>query len=266
MSVVSGFLPAAHTFLHNKNALILRPSWPFKLSVPRGPQMATKGSVLLLVSPQRGLRIWGQGLRPVGSGDEIYSGPLHTLCIAFEETEAQRGQEIHSRWQSRWWRWKWVSLLAWHLVLSPLSLYCGSSDWHTWVGLHFTPLNTKLPLLLFLSLLVPTFLCVSSLPLLLSALASLLFSPLSLPFPSFLPPFLPLFLFFPPPPPLPQQEDRELLSHTKLCVLRRLGRGHWNSSRRRPELSAPCHRLTVCIPSDSLLWPSSWIDSPPIFF
>lgn len=34
MSVVSGSLPAAHAFLHNKNASILLPPSPFKLSVP----------------------------------------------------------------------------------------------------------------------------------------------------------------------------------------------------------------------------------------
>lgn len=67
MSVVFGYLPAAHAFLHNKNALILLPSWPFKLLVFRGPQMATKGSVLLLVSPQHGLRTTpGAGLKLVG--------------------------------------------------------------------------------------------------------------------------------------------------------------------------------------------------------
>lgn len=83
MSVVSGFLPAAHTFLGNKNALILLPSWPFKLSVPRGPQMATKGSVLLLVSPQRGLRITPRARVEAGGGQVTrHSGPLHTLCIA----------------------------------------------------------------------------------------------------------------------------------------------------------------------------------------
>lgn len=60
--------------------------------------MATKGSVLLLVSPQRGLRITPRARVEAGGGQVTrHSGPLHTLCIAFEETEAQRGQEIHSR-------------------------------------------------------------------------------------------------------------------------------------------------------------------------
>lgn len=38
MSVVSGSLPTAHAFLHNKNASILLPPSPFKLSVPSWPQ------------------------------------------------------------------------------------------------------------------------------------------------------------------------------------------------------------------------------------
>lgn len=99
MSVVSGFLPAAHTFLHNKNALILRPSWPFKLSVPRGghrwPQRALF-SCWYLLNVDSGLPP-GPGVEAGGSQVTRHSGPLHTLCIAFEETEAQRGQEIHSK-------------------------------------------------------------------------------------------------------------------------------------------------------------------------
>ena len=265
MSVVSGYLPAAHAFLHNKNALILLPSWPFKLSVPRGPQMATKGSILLLVSPQHGLRtIPGPGLRLVGVRWRDTQGFYIHFSLHVEETEAQKGQETHVRW----WRWKWKpSFLTWHLVFSPHEPLCGGSDWDTWVGLHFTPLNTKLPLLLFLSLLVPISggphfsLCLISISLsVLSALVSSSLLTVSLPFPSFPPSFLSLFLFFPPPTPSPHKGQRTTFSY-KLCVLHRLGRGHWTAPVEEawgicPLPTLRLHSLTLFLNPDSL----------PIFF
>ena len=225
MSVVSGYLPAAHAFLHNKNALILLPSWPFKLSVFRGPQTAPKGSVLRPVSPQHRLRTTpGPGLKLVGVRWWDTQGFYTHFSLHVEEIEVQRGEEIHPRWQSRWWRWKWkLSFLTWHLVFSSHEPLCGSSDWDTWVGLHFTPLNTKLPLLFLSLLLVPisgcphSSLCLISTSLSVrSALVSSSLLTLSFPFLPSLPPFSLSSSSSLLPPPVPT-EDRELLSHTS-CV------------------------------------------------
>lgn len=108
---------------------------------------------------------------------------------------------------------------------------------------------------------------ISTSPSVLSALASPSLLTLSLPFPSFPPSFLPLFLFFPPPTP-PPTKDRELLSHTSCVSSIDWGGVTEQQQGRRPELSAPCPpRLTVShpfrLPSLTLFLNP---DSPPIFF
>ena len=77
ISVVAHSLPAAHTFLHNKNAFILLPPSPFKLSVPRRPQRALFSSWCLLSVDSRLPQGMGWGWWRVG--DETLRASTYTF-------------------------------------------------------------------------------------------------------------------------------------------------------------------------------------------